>query len=108
MGFVGFGGACQSDGIHAPYMVWKPIWQAFFDVDSKSSNNQMSLIEGLIRNQASSRMVSIPLLNVVLDLNLPENDFTRGLEPKMRQFALHALLGDCLKAQTKGRHFLLA
>ncbi|HLO13609.1 MAG TPA: adenylate/guanylate cyclase domain-containing protein, partial [Anaerolineales bacterium] len=33
-GFVGFGGACQSDGIHTPYLAWKSIWKAFFDVDA--------------------------------------------------------------------------
>ena len=44
-------------------------------------------------------MDAMPLLNAVLDLNIPENDFTQNLEPKIRQSALHALLEDCLKAQ---------
>ena len=100
MGFVGFGGACQSDGIHTPYLAWKPIWQAFFDVDPEMSERKlMRNIEGEIEDRAPSRLEAMPLLNVVLDLNLPENDFTRNLEPKIRQSALHALLEDCLKAQ---------
>jgi ABC-type microcin C transport system duplicated ATPase subunit YejF len=32
-GFVGYGGACESSGTNTPYLAWKPIWQAFFDVD---------------------------------------------------------------------------
>jgi predicted ATPase len=99
-GFVGFGGACQSDGIHTPYLTWKSIWQAFFDVDPEMSKRKLLRnIEGEIEDRAPSRVDAIPLLNVVLNLNLPENDFTKNLEPKIRQSALHALLEDCLKAQ---------
>jgi len=100
MGFVGFGGACQSDGIHTPYLAWKSIWGAFFDVDPEMPiRKQMRYIEGEIEDRAPSRVDAMPLLNVVLDLNIPENDFTQNLEPKIRQSALHALLEDCLKAQ---------
>lgn len=98
-GFVGFGGACQSDGIHTPYLAWKSIWGAFFEVDHESSlKKQIRNIEGEIEDRAPSRVDAMPLLNVVLDLNIPENDFTQNLEPKIRQSALHALLEDCLKS----------
>ena len=99
-GFVGFGGACQSDGVHTPYLAWKSIWQAFFDVDPEMSERKLfRWLEGEIEDRAPSRLEAMPLLNVVLDLNIPENDFTQNLEPKIRQSALHALLEDCLKAQ---------
>jgi len=99
-GFVGFGGACQSDGIHTPYLAWKFIWQAFFSVDPDISlKRQMRFVETEIQDRAPSRLEAMPLLNVVLDLTIPENDFTKNLEPKVRQSALHALLEDCLKAQ---------
>ncbi len=29
-GFVGYGGACQSDGLNTPYLARKSVWQAFF------------------------------------------------------------------------------
>jgi len=107
-GFVGYGGTCQSDGIHTPYLAWKPIWQAFFDVDHEISLRvQMLLIEDEIKNRAPSRVDAMPLLNVVLDLNIPENDFTNNLEPKIRQSALHALLEDCLKAAAKDKPILI-
>jgi len=99
-GFVGFGGACQSDGIHTPYLTWKSIWGAFFGIDPDDSlKRQMRNLEGEIEDRAPSRVNAMPLLNVMLDLNIPENDFTQNLEPKIRQSALHALLEDCLKAQ---------
>jgi len=99
-GFVGFGGACQSDGIYTPYLAWKSIWQAFFDVDPEMSERRLvRWLKGEIEDRAPSRVDAMPLLNVVLDLNIPDNDFTQNLEPKIRQSALHALLEDCLKAQ---------
>ena len=99
-GFVGFGGACQSDGIHTPYLAWKSIWQAFFDVDPEMSERKlMRWLEGEIEDRAPLRVDAMPLLNAVLELNIPENNFTQYLEPKIRQSALHALLEDCLKAQ---------
>ena len=107
-GFVGFGGACQSDGIHTPYLAWKSIWEAFFDVDADMPlRKQMRNIEGEIEDRAPSRMDAMPLLNAVLDLNIPENDFTQNLEPKIRQSALHALLEDCLKSAAKDEPILI-
>ena len=107
-GFVGFGGACQSDAIHTPYQAWKSIWQAFFEVDHEMSlKKQMRLIEGEIEDRAPERVAAMPLLNVVLELNIPDNEFTQNLEPKIRQSALHALLEDCLKAQAGDEPILI-
>jgi class 3 adenylate cyclase/predicted ATPase len=107
-GFIGYGGACQSDAIHTPYQAWKSIWQAFFGVDPDLNlKKQMRFIEGEIEDRVPSRVDAMPLLNVVLDLNIPENDFTKTLEPKIRRSALHALLEDCLKAQAKDEPTLI-
>ncbi len=107
-GFVGYGGACQSDSLHTPYQAWKSIWQAFFEVDQEVSlKKQMRFIEGEIEDRAPSRVDAMPLLNVVLDLNIPENDFTKNLEPKIRQSALHALLEECLKAAATDEPLLI-
>jgi adenylate cyclase len=107
-GFVGYGGTCQSDALTTPYQAWKSIWQAFFEVDPEMSlKKQMHFIEGEIEDRAPSRVDAMPLLNVVLELNIPENDFTKNLEPKIRQSALHALLEDCLKAAAKDEPLLI-
>lgn len=98
-GFVGYGGACQADAINTPYLAWKSIWQAFFDVDPAAPlRKQMRTLEGEIEDRAPDRVQALPLLNVVLDVDIPENDFTRNLEPQHRKSALHALLEDCLKS----------
>jgi len=72
-----------------------------------SLKKQMRFIEGEIEDRAPSRVDAMPLLNVVLDLSIPENDFTQNLEPKIRQSALHALLEDCLKAEAMDEPLLI-
>ena len=101
-GFAGYGGACQSDGTSTSYLAWKSIWSAFFGVDPELSiRKQIRLLEGEIEDRAPERVQAMPLLNSVLDLDMPENDFTSNLEPEYRKSALHVLLEDCLRAASK-------
>ena len=98
-GFVGYGGACQSSGTATAYLVWQPIWQAFFDLDPEMpQRRQMRLLEGELEDRVPERVDSLPLMGPVLDLPLPDNDFTSALEPKDRKTAVEALLEDCLKS----------
>jgi class 3 adenylate cyclase/tetratricopeptide (TPR) repeat protein len=107
-GFVGYGGACQSDGVNTPYLAWKDIWSAFFDVEPTMPQRKLLRnLEGEIEDRAPGRVEALPLLGAVLDLSIPDNDFTTTLEPKTRQSALHALLEDCLKAAAREEPLLL-
>ena len=107
-GFVGYGGACQSDGVHTQYLAWKAIWSAFFGVDPELPlRKQIRSLEGEIEARAPERVNALPLLGPLLNLALPDNDFTKSLEPKDRKGALHALLEDCLKAAAKDEPLLL-
>jgi adenylate cyclase len=101
-GLEGYGGACQSDGRQTPYLVWKPIWSAFFDVDPEAPlRRQVRNLEGEVEDLAPDRLEALPLLGELLGLPLEENDFTRALEPKHRCTALEALLLDCLRARAR-------
>lgn len=98
-GFVGYGGACQSSGTNTAYLVWQPIWQAFFDLDPEMpQRKQIRLLEGELEDRVPERVDSLPLLGLILDLPLPDNDFTRELEPKDRKSALESLLEECLRS----------
>lgn len=98
-GFVGYGGACQSDGIHTPYLAWKSIWQAFFDVDPYAPlKKQLRNLEAELEDRVPERIQAMPLLGILLTLDIPENDLTKNLEPEHRHSALRALLEDCLRA----------
>ena len=107
-GFTGFGGACRSDAIHTPYQAWKAVWQAFFEIDPEHSpRKQLRMLEGEIEDRAPDRLDSMPLLNVVLDVEIPDNEFTANLEPKNRQAALHKLLEECLMAASQDEPILV-
>ncbi len=101
-GFAAYGGACESSGTNTAYLAWKPIWQAFFDLDPAAPvRRQVRHLEGEIQDRAPDRLPALPLLGPILDLPLDDNDFTRTLEPKDRRNALEALLEDCVKAAAK-------
>jgi len=107
-GFVGYGGTCLSDGINTPYLAWKSIWQAFFDIDpSASLKKQMRNLGSELEDRVPDRVQVLPLLGIMLNLDIPDNGFTENLEPKYKQSALRALLEDCLRAAAKAEPLLI-
>ena len=107
-GFAGYGGACQSDAVNTPYQTWKSIWSALFGVDpSLPLQNQIRSLETEVESLAPERAQALPLLGILLNLEIPDNDFTKRLEPKYRQSALRALLEDCLRAAAKDGPLLI-
>jgi class 3 adenylate cyclase len=107
-GFAGYGGVCQSDAINTPYQAWKAIGAAFFDVDpSAPLRKQIRSLENEIEDRTPERLRAMPLLGALLNLDIPDNDFTKPLEPQYRQSALRALLEDCLRATAKDEPLLI-
>ncbi|MBK8935295.1 MAG: AAA family ATPase [Chloroflexi bacterium] len=107
-GFAGYGGACQSDAINTPYQAWKPIWSAFFDVDPHAPlRKQIRSLESELQDLAPGRVAALPLLSSLLDIEIPDNEFTKPLEPKYRHSALLALLEDCLRTAAKDEPLLI-
>lgn len=107
-GFSGFGGACQSDGLTSPYLTWKTIWTAFFGIDPDAPlKKQVGILEGELEEHAPDRMEAMPLLGPILNLDIPDNDFTRNLEPEQRKNVLTTLLQSCLNAATRSEPILI-
>lgn len=101
-GFVVHGGACQPEATNTPYQVWKTIWRSFFGVGPGGPpGEQIQRLAAQVSRLAPERKDLLPLLEILVGLPLPENSFTRGLDPKLRQSALHALLEDCLKGAAR-------
>ncbi len=107
-GFGGYGGACLSDGVNTPYLTWKTIWSAFFDIDPAAPlKKQMRTLENALEDYATNRLDAMPLLKSVLDMDIPENDFTSNLQPQYRKSALTALFEDCLRSASKDEPILI-
>lgn len=94
-----YGGECQSFGVNISYLVWGPVLRAFFGVDTNIPlRRQIRALESEVAELAPERLDALPLLGAILDVPIPENDFTRALEPEFRKTVLHALLRDCVEA----------
>lgn len=97
-----YGGECQSFGTNISYLPWTPIWRAFFGLDANMPpRRQVRALESELQDLVPERVDALPLLGAVLNLPIPENDFTRALEPEFRKSALHALLLDCVRAAAR-------
>ncbi len=97
LGEASYGGECQSFGTNTSYLVWAPIWRAFFGIDNNLAlRRQLRALESEIQELVPERANAMPLLGALLHLAIPDNDFTRELEPSLRKSALYALLRDAL------------
>ncbi|MEZ4769930.1 MAG: AAA family ATPase [Caldilineales bacterium] len=108
LGFAGYGGACQSDAVNTPYHAWKTVWQAFFNIDPAAApDEKLRQLEREVRHRAPDRLKALPLLGILLNIEIPDNEFTQDLDPKYRQSALYALLEDCLRAAARQEPLLI-
>jgi adenylate cyclase len=99
---VGFGGACQSDGANTPYLVWQPIWNAFFDINPAIPlRKQIRSLESELEDRAPEHVDALPLLGTALGLPIPDNDYTRALQPKDRKTQLEAMLAKCIESAAR-------
>ncbi len=84
---------------HTPYRVWRDLLSSFFELDGTMDPAEQ-------RDRVSERVAAInrsyteraPLLNDILELDLPETRLTSAYEPEVRQESLAALVGGLLRA----------
>ncbi len=107
--FSGAGGACQSYGTTVSYLVWRDVWRNFFELNADwSQAEQISHLERRLTAIDPHLVQRLPLLDLLLNIPLPDNDLTRSLEGDLRQEMLHTLLLTCLRHwATDGPLFLL-
>lgn len=105
---VGYGGECQSYGTNISYLVWQPIWRAFFNLDpSWSLEAQMDELETMLELIDPALVPRMPLLGAVLNLSIPDNDLTRTFDAKLRKTSLESLLVDCLRLSAQAAPLML-
>ncbi|MBI3242469.1 MAG: tetratricopeptide repeat protein [Chloroflexi bacterium] len=99
---TGYGGECLSYGTNTSYLVWHSIWRSFFGVDPewdlaqqvKALRRQLQMIDPALTPR-------LPLLDAALNLPIPDDDFTRDFDAKLRKTSREALLADCLRGRAR-------
>lgn len=98
--FAIYGGECESYGVDSSYLVWQPVWRRIFGIDATGDlAKQVEVLQAKLHAIDPIFVSRLPLLNVVLNLDLPENDLTRSLGARLRKILLQMLLVDCLRAE---------
>jgi adenylate cyclase len=104
----GYASECESYGTNTSYLVWRPIWRAFFDIDPVwEVEDQVSALERQLERVDPALVPRLPLLGAVLNVEIPDNDLTRSFDAKLRKSSLEALLMDCLRAWARRTPLLL-
>ena len=112
-GCTGYGGSAAASGTRTPYLTWRPIIQALLDIDPDVPLRcQMGLLASQLEKRVPARVTALPLLDLLLEMEPPENEFTRTLAPQDRKGAREALLVDLLihaaqEARVEGGALLL-
>ncbi len=126
LGFTSFMGECESYGTHSSYLVWQAIWRGLLGVDVNATEEtpgedgndapevvtnatlrQIEQLETTLRQIDPNLVPRLPLLGLLLNLPIPDNDLTRTFDAKLRKTSLEALLVDCLRGLATGAPLLI-
>jgi adenylate cyclase len=95
-------GESASYGTTTSYLAWRSIWRGFFDLDPAAPTaDQVGALPTRVARLDAALLPRLPLLGAALNLEIPDNDLTASLLPKLRKAALEAMLVDCLRARAR-------
>lgn len=107
-GLIVLGGECQSYGTTTGYLVWQSVWRAFFGLAAASpAEAQAAAVRDALARLDPALLPRLPLLGAVLNLALPENDLSRGLDAKTRKAALEGLLAALVRTRAAKEPLLI-
>ncbi len=90
-------GECQSHGQKTPYLVWWNCWRQLLEAGTGTPEEQADRVAQNVQAWLPDVAARVPLLGVVLNLPIPETDFSRSLEGQVRKRSLEALVIDLLR-----------
>lgn len=92
-GWSGLIGAGQSLEQQTPYRAWRDIFRSYFDLDTVAAPaERRAQVQRVVAEVAPDHHERLPLLNDVLNLDLPDTPLTVGLDPALRRQSLALLL----------------
>ncbi len=90
-------GECQSHGQKTPYLVWWHCWRQLLEAGSGTAEEQALRVAGNVRAWLPEVADRVPLLGTLVNLPIPETEFSRSLEGQVRKRSLEALVIDLLR-----------
>jgi class 3 adenylate cyclase/tetratricopeptide (TPR) repeat protein len=107
-GMAGLRGAGHSIEQRTPYRAWQSIFTSFFDLDDVDDPaEQQSRVSAHFSDIAPGLIERAPLLNDVLNLDLPETPLTASLDANLRHESLVSLLLTLLRIWAQERPLAL-
>ncbi len=107
-GFAVYGGECESYGVNSSYLAWQSIWRGIFAIDSTQPlPEQIQALTQRLHRIHRTLPSRLPLLGVLLNLEIPDNDVTQSLDAKLRKTLLETMVAECLRAEARQRPLLL-
>jgi len=97
---LGYGGECESYGTSTSYLVWRSIWEDFFELNPGwSLDEKIRFLENRLTQIDPLLTARLPLLGDILNLAIPDNELTQAFDPKLRKDSRESLLVTCLQAR---------
>ncbi len=107
-GLVSLLGMGRSIERQTPYRAWRDIFATYFALeDIADPAERRHQVVQQVRDVAPDLAERTPLLNDVLNLELPDNDLTASLDPEIRHDSLNSFLLDLLRAWAADRPLVL-
>jgi class 3 adenylate cyclase/tetratricopeptide (TPR) repeat protein len=110
-------GTGQSIEQQTPYRAWRDVFSFYFGLNEVTDPatgrarhtlpERRARVQNLVQEIAPEQRPRLPLLNDVLNLDLPDTDLTATLDPALRQQSLVSLLLGLLRAWASERPLIL-
>jgi predicted ATPase/class 3 adenylate cyclase len=101
-------GAGQSVEQQTPYRAWRDVFSYYFGLDEiEAPLERRERVQNMVEQLLPEQRGRISLLNDVLDLNLPETEWTANLDPNLRRHSLVSLLLTLLQVWAQERPLVL-
>ena len=100
-------GEAQAFGRNTSYLVWREPWHSLFGLDGAGAAEQLATVEQALKSLGGGHATRAPLLNNLLELDIPDNTVTAAFDPRLRKASLESLLGDALQAELQQRPLVI-
>jgi class 3 adenylate cyclase len=95
---LSYSGECLSYATNSPYSVWQHIFRGFFGLqEGQKVEQQIRQVSERLAELDPVLLNRLPLLNPILNLPIPDNNFTANIQDKLKKELREALVIDLLK-----------